>query len=267
MDKIINKVHLGKWEDVMPIIPDSNVDLIITSPPYNLNLGHNKYKTDSYDTYDDNMPYEDYLKWMKKLFTECKRVLKSGGRCCINIGDGANGSVPTHVDFTHILVRDLGFLMYTTIVWNKNQIGCSTAWGSFQSPSQPSFPTPFEFIIIVAKDKLKHDGNKDDITIIKENFISNSRALWTFSPETRMMEKYGHPAMFSEELPRRLIDHLSYRSDIVLDPFSGAGTTVAVAKRMGRKYIGIEMSEKYYKTSIERLSIIPEITGDTPNWI
>lgn len=263
----LNQVHLGKWEDVMPTIPDNCVDMIISSPPYNVRLGDNKHKKDAYATYDDNMPYADYLRWMTDLFIECRRVLKSGGRMAINIGDGANGQVPTHVDFTNILVRELGFLMYTTIVWDKNQIGCSTAWGSFQSPSQPSFPTQFEFIIVVAKDTLKHEGRKEDITVTKENFIRNSRAMWTFSPETGMMRKYDHPAMFPEELPQRLIDQFTYRNDIILDPFSGAGTTVTVAKRMGRRYIGIEMAEKYWKVSKERLAMIPNMTDDTPQWI
>jgi len=222
-DKIVN----SKWEDGMPTVPSNSIDLIITSPPYNVNLGKNKFKKDAYESYDDNMPYTEYLQWMNKLFIECHRILKIGGRLCVNIGDGANGSVPTHADFTYNLLHlydkeiDNPFKMMTTIVWNKNQIGSSTAWGSFQSPSCPSFPTQFEFIIVVAKGTTKHEGDKSKITISKEDFIKNSRALWTFLPETQMMKEYDHPAMFPEELPRRLIDQLTYEEDVVLDPFSG----------------------------------------------
>ena len=270
---MINEIYLGKWENVMPKIDSNSIDLIITSPPYNVNLGNNKLKKDKYESYDDNMPYNQYLAWMKKLFTECNRVLRVGGRLCVNIGDGANGSVPTHVDFTHILLHlndklphadfypeykveklDLDdFKMMTTIVWDKKQIGSSTAWGSWKSPSQPSFPTQFEFIIVVGKGSLNHPGDKEKITIDKEEFMRNSRALWSFPPETAMMKKYNHPAAFPEELPQRLIQQLSYADDVVLDPFSGAGTTCAVAKKLGRKYIGIEMSEEYHATSLERL--------------
>lgn len=290
---IQDNIYLGKWENIIPIIPSNSIDLIVTSPPYNVNLGNNKYKKDKYESYDDNMPYQDYLNWMEKLFYACNRVLKSGGRLCVNIGDGANGQVPTHADFTNILVGNskdpterLGyktkngvhyysdikqnwilsetnadgiepFEMMTTIVWNKRQIGNATSWGSWMSPSQPSFPTPFEFIIVVSKGTLKHDGDKQKITVNKDDFMRNSRALWEFTPETQMIKRFGHPASFPEELPRRLIDQLTYVDDVILDPFSGSGTTCAVAKEMNRHYIGIEMSEKYYKTSITRLAEVP----------
>ena len=251
-----NQIINDKWENVMPQIPDNSVDIIITSPPYNVGLGSNRFKKDKYDSYDDNMPYEDYLNWMDKLFTESYRVLKPGGRIAVNIGDGANGSVPTHADFT-IRMRDKHkFIPMTTIVWDKKQIGASTAWGSYQSPSCPSFPTQFEFIIVMAKETTKHEGDKSKISIGAKEFQKNSRALWSFLPETRMMQEFGHPAMYPEELPHRLIQHLTYEDDIVLDPFSGAGTTCAVAKKLRRRYIGIEMSQKYYDVSLRRLGQI-----------
>ena len=275
IEEIYDRLYLGKWENCIKQVPSNSVDLIVTSPPYNVSLGiGNKHKKDAYDTYDDNMPYDEYLAWMTKFFFECNRVLKYGGRLCVNIGDGANGSIPTHVDFTHILLNifdprnedQAPFKMITTIVWDKNQIGASTAWGSWQSPSQPSFPTQFEFIIIVGKGTTKHQGS-GKVSVSSENFIRNSRALWKFPPETDMMKKYGHPAMFPSELPRRCIDQLTYIGDVVLDPFSGVGTTCAVAKKMGRHYIGFEMSEKYHNKAEERLSLIPEISDGLPKWL
>lgn len=282
--KIYDNIYLGKWEDHIVNIPSCSIDLIVTSPPYNISLGiDNKHKKDSYDGYEDNMPYSKYLAWMTKLFTECNRVLKRGGRLAINIADAANGSTPTHVDFTNILLSmHLGtcwdyklykdcygfeqFEMITTIVWDKGQIGNAVSWGSFQSPSQPSFPTQFEFIIVVGKGTKKHQGN-GDISVSKENFIRNSKALWKFPPESGMMQRYDHPAVFPEELPRRLIDQLTYVGDIILDPFSGSGTTCAVAKEMERHYIGFEMSEKYHAKSVERLSLIPTRSGNIPKWM
>jgi DNA modification methylase len=288
IEDLTNKIYHSKWEDMLPKIPDNSTDMIITSPPYNVNLGQNKLKKDAYAEYDDNLPYTEYLNWMTQLFIQMNRVLKIGGRVAINIGDGANGSVPTHVDFTYRMLNLLNFVdirtiphsfepfkMMTTIIWDKQQIGCSTAWGSWQSPSCPSFPTQFEFILVFAKGTTKHEGDKSKITVSKEDFIRNSRALWTFPPETQMMKLYDHPAMFSEELPRRLIDQLTYEDDIVLDPFSGAGTTCAVAKQMNRRYIGIEMTEKYYNRSLERINGIPcteriNVNGneiEVPQWM
>ena len=275
IEELVNKIHLGKWESVMPTIPDNSVDIVITSPPYNVSLGANKHKKDKYDTYEDDMPYTEYLNWMDKLYTECYRVLKSGGRICINIGDGANGSVPTHCDFT-VRMRDKHkFIPMTLITWDKKQIGASTAWGSYQSPSCPSFPTQFEFVIVMAKETTRHEGDKSKITVEGKEFQRNSRALWSFPPETRMMELYGHPACFPEELPRRLMQQLTYAEDIVLDPFSGAGTTSTVAKKLRRKFIGIEMSKKYYEASLKRLGETPDMitvkteSGDSsvPDWM
>jgi len=207
IEEIINRIHLGKWEEVMPQIPDNSVDIVITSPPYNVSLGvGNKLKKDAYDTYEDNMPYEDYLNWMDKLYTECYRVLKTSGRICVNIGDIANGSTPTHADFTIRLRDKHKFIPMTTIVWNKQQIGCSTSWGSYQSPSCPSFPTQFEFIIVMAKETTKHEGDKNDITVGGKEFQRNSRALWSFPPETRMMAEYGHPACVDSQTECLTID-------------------------------------------------------------
>ena len=274
IEAFIDQIHLGKWEEVLPEIPSNSVDIVITSPVYNVRLGQNKFRDSSrgYDSCNDDMPYTDYLDWMDKLFAECYRVLKSGGRICVNIGDGENGKIPTHADFT-IRMRDkIGFKMFTTIVWDKKQIGASTAWGSYKSPSQPSFPTQFEFIIVMAKETLKHEGDKSKVTVTGKDFQRNSRALWSFPPETRMMELYDHPAMYPEELPARLMQQLTYEDDIVLDPFSGVATTCAVAKKLRRKYIGIEMSKKYYDKSIKRLSEIPVTkkseTGEIiPDWM
>lgn len=271
IEDFIDQIHLGKWENVMPKIPSNSVDMIITSPPYNVKLGQNKFrdKSKGYAECEDDLPYDKYLEWMNDFFYACNRVLKMGGRIGLNIGDGANGQIPTHADFTQLL-KNVGiwkykqqdpdivpFQMMTTIVWNKQQIGASTSWGSWKSPSMPSFPTQFEYILVLGKGSTRHEGDPNKITVSGEDFIRNSRALWEFPPETQMMKQYGHPAAFPPELPRRLIDQLTYAEDIVLDPFSGVGTTCAVAKQMGRHYIGIEMTKKYYETSLERLNGVP----------
>lgn len=255
IEELVNKIHLGKWEDVMPQIPDNSVDIIISSPPYNVGLGNNKFKKDAYDDFKDDAPYTEYLDWMTKCFKESYRILKSGGRICINIGDKKQSKEVTHVDFI-VRMREIGFLMLVPIVWHKGQIGNRFAWGSYKSPAMPCFPTPFEYIIVMCKESLRHEGDPKKITITAKDFQTNANALWEFPPDTQMMEKWGHPATFPEELPRRLIQQLTYEDDIVLDPFSGSGTTCAVSKKTRRRYIGIEMSEKYHNVSLRRLEKI-----------
>lgn len=128
IEEIVNQIHLGKWEEVMPQIPDNSVDIVISSPPYNVSLGDNKFKKDAYENYDDDMPYDQYLDWMESLFTECYRVLKHGGRIAINIGDRKQSKEVTHVDFI-VRMRKIGFIMLVPIVWHKGQIGNRFAWG------------------------------------------------------------------------------------------------------------------------------------------
>ena len=111
---------------------------------------------------------------------------------------------------------------------------------------------PFEYILLFAKGTTKKPGDKKKISLNKDEFVRNSLALWTISPESKQ-KAYGHPAMFPVELPYRLIQQLTYEDDIVLDPFIGAGTTAVAAKRLRRKFIGFELSPKYCKTAIQRL--------------
>ena len=238
----LNNIYNEDCLEGMKKIPDSFVNCIITSPPYNVGLEYNEYK--------DNKPYEDYLDWIRKIFIESYRVLTEDGRMCINIGDGKNGSIPTHSDFIQI-AKEIGFHVLTIIIWNKNTTSNRTAWGSFMSPSSPSFPRCFEYILVFRKtEKLTHTGKT---TIEKKEFIDWSNGMWSFN--TEKLKKIGHPAAFPIELPRRCIRLFTYEGDVVLDPFIGSGTTAVAALCENRKYIGFEMSEEYYKMAVERIDI------------
>ena len=252
MEKWINKIHHGCCEDIIPELPDKSIDLLITSPPYNVDLGNNKYNKNPYDLYQDNKDHQNFIEWLADIFSILKQKMVYGGRVCINIGDGKNGSVPTHSDVIQFMTHKLKYLLKSTIIWNKSQVGNRASWGSWKSPSNPSFPTPFEYILIFANEDQSKKGEEELITVSEEEFIRNSLALWTFAPEQNMA-KYGHPAMFPLELPYRLIQQLSYKGDVVADIFSGAGTACLAAAMLDRKWIGIEMSEKYVKRSIKRI--------------
>jgi DNA modification methylase len=248
----LNKIYNMDCYDGIARLDDESVDLVITSPPYNVDLGKNKYNKNPYDLYVDNKEHGEYIAWITSIFYEVYMKLKNGGRVVINIGDGKNGAVPTNSDFIQLMVR-LGYLPMTHIIWNKNSTGNRTAWGSFMSPSCPSFPTPFEHILVFAKGstKLQYAGETD---ITREEFIAWSYAMWVFPPELRQ-KKMGHPAMFPEELPLRCIKMLSYKGATVLDPFAGLGTTCKVAKELGRNYIGFEISEEYCEIANDRINI------------
>lgn len=248
--EIRHKLYLGDCVKILNTLEKKSIDLVVTSPPYNVNLGFNKYNSSSYDVYSDNKEHEEYILWLKKIFCIIYKKLKKGGRVCINIGDGKNGACPTHSDIIQFMVKEIGYIPYSVIIWNKSQIGNRTSWGSWKSPSCPSFPTTFEYILIFAKKtkKLRGIGETD---LSEKEFIDWSLAVWNIAPETKMKE-YGHPAMFPLELPIRLIKMLSWKGAVVLDPFNGAGTTGVACKLLGRSYIGIELSETYYNISLSR---------------
>lgn len=235
----VDKIYNVDCLEGLSKLKEKSIDCIITSPPYNVGKKYNQY--------EDKKDYSEYLNFMKEVFLGSKRVLKEDGRLCVNIGDGKNGKIPTHSDFIQMCV-DIGFLVMSTIIWNKNTTSKRTAWGSFMSPSSPSFPRCFEYILIFSKsEKLKRKG---EVTISKEDFIKWTNGMWVFQPETKNII---HPAAFPLELPKRLIQLLTYKEDVILDPFIGSGTTAVAALMCDRHYIGFEMDKVYYEVAVKRL--------------
>lgn len=227
-------------------IDDNSIDLIFTSPPYNFDM--------NYSEYDDKKKWNEYFDWLNKVWIECKRVLKSGGRLCVNIQPLFSDYIPSHHIISNQLLS-LELLWKGEILWEKNNYNCKyTAWGSWKSPSSPYLKYTWEFIEIFCKDKLKKKGLKENIDITGDEFKQWVLAKWSIAPEKRMKE-YEHPAMFPEELASRILKLFSYKDDIILDPFNGVGTTTKVAYELGRNYIGFDIDEQYCETARNRLLI------------
>ncbi len=241
----VNQFFFGdRIEAMQQNIPNNSIDLIITSPPYNVGI--------DYDNHNDLLPYSDYLTFLNNTWIECKRVLKRDGRIAINVPSvTADGSYqPLFVDVTNQL-RNLGFLMRCDILWYKQAISKRTAWGSWQSPSNPHVVQPYEFILVFSKETKTHDGEKHKIDITKDEFISFSNSFWDIKPETQLSK--FHPAPFPEELAYRLIKFYSYQDDIVLDPFGGSGTVANVAVKTNRRFVYIDNSEEYLDFAKKRV--------------
>ena len=157
----------------------------------------------------------------------------------------------------HLLVEltlDHGLIWKGEILWEKNNYNCKyTAWGSWKSPSNPYLKYTWEFLEVFSKGVLKKEGDKDKIDIDADEFKKWVIAKWSIAPESEM-KKYNHPAMFPQELAKRVLKLFSFRDDIILDPFNGVGTTTFVAKQLGRRFIGIDTSKEYCETAISRLS-------------
>lgn len=238
--------------DVIGKLEDNSIDLVVTSPPFNVNLGNNKYNKNPYDLYQDNKEHRDFIGWLESVFSAIYPKLKSSGRIAINIGDRKNGRIATHSDIIHFMTHKIGYLMFGQIIWEKGHIGNRTSWGSWCSPSCPSFPTPYEYILIFAKDSLTLSSS-GETDLQKQEFIDWSLAIWNIQPETNM-KRIGHPAMYPVDLPIRLTKMLSWKNSVVLDPFNGAGSTALACLATNRKYIGIEISKIYCDITRNRIN-------------
>lgn len=237
---LVNSIICGSAEQ-MKELPDNSIHLMITSPPYNVSK-----------EYDDDLTLEEYLKLLENAFRETFRVLVHGGRACINVANlGRKPYIPLS-DFISKIMIDIGFDMRGEIIWNKAASASpSTAWGSWQSAANPTLRDIHEYILVFSKGSYKRDSGGKKNTITKEQFMEWTKSIWTMNAESA--RRIGHPAPFPEELPNRLISLYSFQDDVILDPFMGSGTTAVSSLKLGRKFVGYEISEEYIKLSKKRI--------------
>jgi len=243
-EQFLNKIIVGDSEFVLKQLPDNCIDLIFTSPPYNFGL--------DYENHQDGVDWEKYFEKLFSIFKECIRVLKYGGRIIVNVQPLFSDYVPIHHIISNFFMENK-LIWKGEILWDKHNYNCKyTAWGSWKSPSNPYLKYTWEFLEIFCKGDLKHEGDDKMADITADEFKKWVYAKWDIQPEYNM-KKYGHPAMFPEELVERVLKLFSFKGDIILDPFNGVGTTTAVAKKLSRNYLGIDTSKEYCKKAEERL--------------
>lgn len=242
----LNKIY-SKSSESMDDIPGSSVHLMVTSPPYNVTK-----------EYDDNLTLNEYRGLLCRVFAETYRVLVNGGRACINVANlGRKPYIPLH---SYVIqdMQEIGFQMRGEIIWDKGSSASpSTAWGSWQSASNPTLRDVHEYILIFSKGSYARVKGEKTNTIRKEEFLEYTKSVWQFPAERA--KRVGHPAPFPIELPRRLIELYTFVDDIVLDPFCGSGSTCIAATRSRRNYIGYELKQEYVDLATKRLE------GDTEN--
>jgi len=229
------------------LIEENSIDLIITSPPYNVNI--------HYNSFSDDIPYEKYTEFTEKWLKKAYSLVKPDGRMCLNIpldkskGREEAGFQSVYADIVNI-AKKVGWKYFSTIIWNEGNISRRTAWGSWLSARAPYVIAPVETIVILYKEKWRKikEGESD---ITREEFMEWTNGLWTFSGESK--KKVGHPAPFPIELPKRCIKLFSYTNDTILDPFLGSGSTLIACALLNRKGIGVEIDENYCKLATNRL--------------
>lgn len=233
------------------LVQDESVDLIITSPPYNVDIQYNSHK--------DDVTYTEYLDFSRAWMSRCLGWLKDQGRFCLNIPLDKNkgGQQSVGADLTTI-AKSLGFQYHSTIIWNEGNISRRTAWGSWKSASAPFVIAPVELIVVLFKNSWKKTEGSRISDVSRDEFMEWTNGLWTFNGESK--KKIGHPAPFPMELPRRCIKLFSYVGDVVLDPFCGSGTTLIAAANHERMGIGIDIDKKYCE--LVRKRILDQTTAE-----
>ena len=242
-------------------VNDASVALVVTSPPYfagkeyeaALGLGH--------------IPgsYREYLDMLHAVFAECVRKLEPGGRIAVNVANlGRKPYRSLSADVISVL-DDLGLLLRGEIIWRKQQAaGGSCAWGTYQRPGNPVLRDVTERVVVASKGRfdraigaaareaagLPHDGS-----MTMDDFVDATLDVWDIPAESAT--RVGHPAPFPVELPQRLIDLYTYRGDLVLDPFMGAGSTAVAAVRSERHYVGFDTDASYVALARERVAAEP----------
>lgn len=250
------RIYCGDLLEVLPALPPESVDLVVTSPPYNVGA--------AYDRCQDALPYPGYLGWVQRWATELLRVAAPSGRLAINVplDTTRGGQRPVYGDILHVF-QQAGWIYRTTIIWNETNISKSIARGSVDSCAAPHIIAPVEMIAIFFRGDWRRPPSKGQRSdLAHDEWLRWTNGLWTFSGESA--KRAGHPAPFPEELPRRLIKLLSFPGDTVLDPFLGSGTTCWVAKVLGRRSIGIDLSAAYCRRAAARCSqgLLPSVTDN-----
>jgi len=266
-----NKIHNGDSRKLMSQMDEKSVDLIVTSPPYGVGI--------DYDSWDDDKHIAEYWQFTREWLREAYRVLKDDGRIALNIPYEINrqdkgGRIYFSAE-VWMIMKEIGFGFFGIVDLEESSPHRSktTAWGSWMSPSSPYIYNPKECVILAYKKKHKKDVKgtpqwEGEYQMVpnekiegefrkklvydekdKKDFMSLVFGQWNYFADTQQKTK----ATFSMDIPYRAIKILSYKEDVVMDPFNGSGTTCLAAEMLVRPWIGLDISKNYCEVARERI--------------
>ena len=259
-------LYCGDCYDIMSSLAQESVDVIVTSPPYNLNIKYSQYK--------DNKPRNEYLEWIRKIFEQFNRILSKDGSIFLNMG---NSSRDPWIDIDVSLVARDFFDIQNRIIWVKSislDYRTESSYGHFTPLSGDTYLNKTnELIFHFVKNKVKIDRLADGVVYShpsnftrwkdkKEKGISDKERMtrcrgnsWFIDyPTRKKKDKCGHPAIFPLQVPLQCIKlHGIEKKPVVLDPFVGIGTTSLAAKILGLNSIGIDIDISYLNCAKTKL--------------
>ena len=239
-DELINKVFNESCLDTMKRIPDDFVDVVITSPPYNMNLRIRngeycsrqivKEISTKYEDFPDNLPIDEYYKFHSEVLKELLRI-SNLVFYNVQIVTGSKRAIFKMIGEFSENLKDI-------IIWDKRY-------------GQPAIGEQVlnrrsELILVFEKDY--PISRQFRSAVFKRGTLDD---VWVIDRERKNVE--GHGATFPEKLISTILENFSKKKDIIYDPFIGTGTTAVVSKKLGRNFIGSEISKKYYKECNKRL--------------
>jgi site-specific DNA-methyltransferase (cytosine-N4-specific) len=272
-NRYIDKVFY-KSASNMAELPDNSVQVIITSPPY-FNIKdyskdghqddkHSKKKKQDMGAYKS---FDDYINGLVLVWKECERVLKPNGKLCINVPlvPMLKSQMQTHYNRdifdlqSHIqqsILRNTKLYLMDLYIWNRTNSSKKLMFGSYPYPRNFYAQNSCEFITVFVKDGKPENGVsqniKDESQLTQEEWVEFTKQIWNIPIPGKGDIAFGiHSAIMPEEIVRRLVRLYSFVGELILDPFTGSGTTLKVAKEHNRHYVGYEIYD-HYKDVIEQ---------------
>ena len=263
----LNKIHQGDCIELMRQIESGTIDLVFADPPFNIGY--------EYDEYHDQQADEEYIEWSRQWMEEVHRVLKPGGTFWLSIGD--EYAAELKVDAEH----KIGFSTRSWVVWYYTfGVNCTKKFSRSHvhlfhfvkdennftfNAEDPQVRVPSARALVYADKRANPAGRlPDDTWVLRPQDLpagfQPSDDTWYYARVAgTFKERQGfHGCQMPEQLLGRIIRVSSNAGDVVLDPFAGSGTTLAVAKKLDRKWIGCELSEEYVRAATERMNGVEE---------
>jgi len=260
---LLDSIILGDCLEMLQAIPSQSVDLIVSSPPYNIGK-----------EYEDRQHLAEYLGQQRIVLAECVRVLKTSGSLFWQVGAYSNSGtlIPLDVRFFPI-IEDLGMYPRNRIIWvrqhglhgrNKFSARHETILWFTKSNDYKFFLDPIRVPQKYQDKKAWRGEKKGELTC--NPLGKNPGDIWIFrNVKHNHEEQTVHPAQFPEDMVARIILSTTEPGDVVLDPYMGTGTVAVVARDHERHYIGAEIDKDYHSVALRRLSGLPDANGCFPN--
>jgi DNA modification methylase len=262
-----NKVYITDSRD-MRELPDGSVGLIVTSPPYfNIkDYAKDGRQVESHSVshakqIGDIADFDLFIEELVMVWKECFRTLKPNGKLIINVPlmPMLKAEFTTHEN-RHIfdlnaaiqnsIIKNIpGLYVLDTYIWNRTNPSKKLMFGSYPYPSNFYAQNTIEFVAVYVKEGKAIQPSKkikEDSKLTQEEWVEFTKQIWNLPIPGKGDLAFGtHAALMPESLAERCIRLFSFVGEIVLDPFTGSGTTLRVAKRLGRDYVGYEVMDSY----------------------